>query len=127
MFVIHKGVPYDCSQEDIAQMVLQQMAFETIFVAENLSVPDEEFQLEYEEAKREFGAHEFDDAKLREQVSESLKVPLPNSRGHSQMLTVHRIAASCIAAGCVALLPHIWTQGWKQWCSTKSTARLHCA
>lgn len=60
-------------QEDIAQMVLQQMAFETIFVAENLSVPDEEFQLEYEEAKREFGAHEFDDAKLREQVSESLK------------------------------------------------------
>ncbi|KAL3161045.1 hypothetical protein ABBQ38_009428 [Trebouxia sp. C0009 RCD-2024] len=60
-------------QEDIEEMVLQEMALETIFVAEKLSIPDEEFQLEYDEAKREFGEHEYDDAKLREQVLENLK------------------------------------------------------
>ena len=127
VFVVHNGVPNDCSQEDIEEMVLQQMALETIFVAENLSIPDEEFQLEYDEAKREFGEHEYDDAKLREQVLENLKVPRPNSHRRSRVLTVHRIVVNCIAAGFATLLPYTWEQGWKQWCFTGSTTHVHCA
>ena len=57
-------------------MILRQMAFEHIFAAENLSVSEQEFQQEYQAAKRDFEEEqsEYDDGKLQEQVSETLKV-----------------------------------------------------
>lgn len=52
------------------------MAFENIFAAESLVVTDNEFREEYEGAVRDFKdkAAEYDDERLREQVSETLKV-----------------------------------------------------
>ena len=66
----------NCSKPELENMVLRQMAFESIFTAENLAFSDEEFQQEYQEAKREFeeSESEFDDARLQEQVAENLKV-----------------------------------------------------
>lgn len=76
VFMLSQGALVDCSKHDIEDMILQQLALETIFVAEKLSIPDQEFQDEYEDAKHQFEAtgSEFDDAKLREQVAETLKV-----------------------------------------------------
>lgn len=52
------------------------MAFEHICAAEKLTVSDSEFQDEYDSAVRDFTEQkqEFDDERLREQVSEALKV-----------------------------------------------------
>lgn len=73
-----EGMLDDCSKPELENMVLRQMAFESIFTAEKLAFSDEEFQQEYEEAKREFeeSNSEFDDARLQEQVTENLKVCL---------------------------------------------------
>lgn len=67
-----------CSKDELKQLVLRSMAFETIFAKENLGYSEEEFQQEYEDAKREFeeSGSEFDDARLREQVAENLKVSM---------------------------------------------------
>ena len=53
-----------------------QMAMETISKAEGLTITEAEFDGEYQSAVAEFGneKQEFDDAKLREQVTENLKV-----------------------------------------------------
>ena len=94
----------DCSKEELEEMVLQQMAFENIFVAENLSVPDEDFQREYDEVKREFGESQsqYDDARLQEQVLESLKVRFCNSQRHIVQTDVE--CAPCITLFPVVLL-----------------------
>lgn len=76
--MLFQRVPGDCSKDELKQLVLRSMAFETIFAKENLGYSEEEFQQEYEDAKREFeeSKSEFDDARLREQVAENLKVSL---------------------------------------------------
>ena len=53
-----------------------QMAMETISKAEGLTITEAEFDEEFQSAVAEFGneKQEFDDAKLREQVTENLKV-----------------------------------------------------
>ena len=57
-------------------MVKCQMAMATISAAEGLNITDAEFEEEYQSVKAEFGKEEqeFDDAKLREQVTETLQV-----------------------------------------------------
>lgn len=60
-------------------MVKCQMAMESISAAEGLTITEAEFDEEYQSVVAEFGneKQEFDDAKLREQVTETLKVMVP--------------------------------------------------
>lgn len=76
MYMLFQRVLRDYSKDELKQLVLRSMAFETIFAKENLGYSEEEFQQEYDEAKRDFeeSGSEFDDARLREQVAENLKV-----------------------------------------------------
>jgi len=61
--------------EEMEDMVKCQMAMATISAAEGLNITDAEFEEEYQSVKAEFGKEEqeFDDAKLREQVTETLQ------------------------------------------------------
>lgn len=61
---------------ELEDMTRCQMAMESISAAENLTVTEAEFDQEYQSAVTEFGDQkaEYDDAKLREQVTETLKV-----------------------------------------------------
>lgn len=53
-----------------------QMAMENIYAAEGLTVTEAEFEQEYQSAVTDFEQQksEYDDAKLREQVTENIKV-----------------------------------------------------
>lgn len=114
----------------LEQMILRQMAFEHIFAAEKLSVSEEEFQEEYQAAKRDFEEKqsEYDDTKLREQVSETLKVSCcavmhVEKNAHTQHPFAHchmwskpglqKVSAVHVCMVCMALackqLPGYWT------------------
>ena len=63
---------------DLEDMLRCQMACQSMSEAEGLSFTEQEFQDEYQVACKQFedGQHEYDDARLQEQVKESLKVGL---------------------------------------------------
>ena len=61
---------------EMEDMVKCQLAMSTISAAEGLKISEAEFEAEYQSVVAEFGEKEaeFDDAKLREQVTETLQV-----------------------------------------------------
>ena len=124
-----EGMLDDCSKPELENMVLRQMAFESIFTAEKLAFSDEEFQREYEEAKREFeeSKSEFDDARLQEQVTENLKVclfatvmvaaveVLTFTVGFAFcLIELLVVFAACIVAKMLIVCTRCWQTCWKR-------------